>query len=169
MSDTSLGPGWWQASDGKWYAPREASDQPLPAPPAGPPAKQKSNPKAGRGCLVALVLAGAGVGLVIALSAGGSSGATFHPTVARVLPLDGNNLRVFIVWRNVGKAAGSDTCEMNTTIHNQFGDQVNIRVNAINTNGSVDPGSRQVLYDDIGVDSGDAPYVSAKDISFADC
>lgn len=22
MSDTSLGSGWWQASDGKWYPPR---------------------------------------------------------------------------------------------------------------------------------------------------
>jgi hypothetical protein len=22
MSDTSLGPGWWLASDGKWYPPR---------------------------------------------------------------------------------------------------------------------------------------------------
>ena len=21
MSDTAEGPGWWQASDGKWYAP----------------------------------------------------------------------------------------------------------------------------------------------------
>ena len=23
MSDTSQGPGWWQASDGKWYAPEQ--------------------------------------------------------------------------------------------------------------------------------------------------
>lgn len=28
MSDISQGPGWWQASDGKWYAPQ-------PAPAAG--------------------------------------------------------------------------------------------------------------------------------------
>jgi len=26
MSDESQGPGWWQASDGKWYAPEEAPD-----------------------------------------------------------------------------------------------------------------------------------------------
>ena len=31
MSDTSQGAGWWQASDGKWYAPRTASPQTLPS------------------------------------------------------------------------------------------------------------------------------------------
>jgi uncharacterized RDD family membrane protein YckC len=29
MSDTSQGPGWWQASDGKWYPPEQAP-QPVP-------------------------------------------------------------------------------------------------------------------------------------------
>ena len=33
MSDSSQGPGWWQASDGKWYPP--ASPPPSP-PPSGP-------------------------------------------------------------------------------------------------------------------------------------
>lgn len=33
MSDTSQGPGWWQASDGKWYPPEQAPGaQPAPAP-----------------------------------------------------------------------------------------------------------------------------------------
>lgn len=32
MSDVSQGPGWWQASDGKWYAPEERTDS-LPPPP----------------------------------------------------------------------------------------------------------------------------------------
>lgn len=32
MSDYSQGPGWWQASDGKWYPPQQASA----APAAGP-------------------------------------------------------------------------------------------------------------------------------------
>ena len=32
MSDTSQGPGWWQASDGKWYPPEQA--QPAAASPA---------------------------------------------------------------------------------------------------------------------------------------
>lgn len=36
MSDTPQGPGWWQASDGKWYPPEQ---QPPPAPetPGAPP------------------------------------------------------------------------------------------------------------------------------------
>jgi hypothetical protein len=40
MSDTSQGPGWWEASDGKWYPPEQhPSDQPpaTPAPPPRPP------------------------------------------------------------------------------------------------------------------------------------
>lgn len=30
MSDVSQGPGWWQASDGKWYPPRESDEPPGP-------------------------------------------------------------------------------------------------------------------------------------------
>lgn len=38
MSDFSQGPGWWQASDGKWYSPEQAPGaQPTPTP-ATPPA-----------------------------------------------------------------------------------------------------------------------------------
>ena len=33
MSDTSQGPGWWLASDGKWYPPESAP----PPPPSSPP------------------------------------------------------------------------------------------------------------------------------------
>ena len=32
MSDTSQGPGWWMASDGKWYPPHLASGEPQPQP-----------------------------------------------------------------------------------------------------------------------------------------
>lgn len=34
MSDVSQGPGWWQASDGKWYAPKVAPGVTAPPPPA---------------------------------------------------------------------------------------------------------------------------------------
>lgn len=41
MSDESQGPGWWKASDGKWYSPEQAPGaQPTPAPttpPSTPP------------------------------------------------------------------------------------------------------------------------------------
>ncbi len=30
MSDVSQGPGWWQASDGKWYPPQDAARAPAP-------------------------------------------------------------------------------------------------------------------------------------------
>ena len=38
MSDSAQGPGWWQASDGKWYAPDQqlAAPQPTLPPPAAP-------------------------------------------------------------------------------------------------------------------------------------
>lgn len=45
MSDQSQGPGWWQASDGKWYPPETPSGVPTPpsafsdpigSPPGGP-------------------------------------------------------------------------------------------------------------------------------------
>ena len=35
MSDVSQGPGWWQASDGKWYPPEQMPGTPAPA--AAPP------------------------------------------------------------------------------------------------------------------------------------
>lgn len=46
MSDFSQGPGWWQASDGKWYPPAQAptGSTYLPQPGAGPvPAKTGTN------------------------------------------------------------------------------------------------------------------------------
>jgi hypothetical protein len=47
MSDTSQGPGWWQASDGKWYSPEQHPDYQTPAPPpagASPPVGIPSGP-----------------------------------------------------------------------------------------------------------------------------
>lgn len=42
MSDFSQGPGWWQASDGKWYPP-----QPSAPPPTMPPPPQMGPPMGG--------------------------------------------------------------------------------------------------------------------------
>jgi hypothetical protein len=42
MSDTSEGPGWWLASDGKWYPPESSLPPPPPAAPMAPVA-QKTN------------------------------------------------------------------------------------------------------------------------------
>jgi len=38
MSDISQGPGWWQASDGKWYPPEQAPGATPPPIPGQPPA-----------------------------------------------------------------------------------------------------------------------------------
>lgn len=38
MSDTSQGPGWWQASDGKWYPPEQAPGATPGTPPSDPSA-----------------------------------------------------------------------------------------------------------------------------------
>ncbi len=46
MSDTSQGPGWWQASDGKWYPPEQA---PGYQPPAAAPVGGGGAPVAGGG------------------------------------------------------------------------------------------------------------------------
>lgn len=69
MSDQSEGPGWWLASDGKWYPPQSApqsATQPPPNygyPPVAPP-KEGMN-----GCLKAfLIVSGIGVILVIAFA-----------------------------------------------------------------------------------------------------
>jgi type II secretory pathway pseudopilin PulG len=37
MSDASQGPGWWLASDGKWYPPEPVAPKPAPPPPISPP------------------------------------------------------------------------------------------------------------------------------------
>ncbi len=37
MSDTQQGPGWWQATDGRWYAPETHPSRQVP-PPGPPPA-----------------------------------------------------------------------------------------------------------------------------------
>ena len=37
MSDVSQGPGWWLASDGKWYSPEQTPGYAAPVGPAAPP------------------------------------------------------------------------------------------------------------------------------------
>lgn len=49
MSDQSQGPGWWQASDGKWYPPEQAPgvQPPTTAPIGGPPTQPPATPPGG--------------------------------------------------------------------------------------------------------------------------
>lgn len=67
MSDdqsTPPGPGWWLASDGRWYPPESAA-QPQQTAPAWQPPPQAAPTKSGKGCLVALAIVGV-IGLLIA-------------------------------------------------------------------------------------------------------
>lgn len=69
MSDTSQGPGWWVASDGKWYPPQQATGTQEPAAPE--PAGDPSTPwwKAPVPLWLVVVIA------VLALGTGGVMGA----------------------------------------------------------------------------------------------
>ena len=53
MSDVSQGPGWWMASDGKWYPPEQhpnyVAPPPPPAPPPAPPAAPPPGPPSAAG------------------------------------------------------------------------------------------------------------------------
>ena len=66
MSDTSQGPGWFQASDGKWYPPAP------PAPPAAaaPSASKSVFKKAWFWILIVIVLMFGGCGIVVFGTAG---------------------------------------------------------------------------------------------------
>jgi hypothetical protein len=93
MSDQSQGPGWWQASDGKWYPPEQAATGTQPVTPGGPPPAAPGGPggpppyaapgaaAAGGGgagkiiaiVVVALLVVGGGVFLLTRDSGGGVS------------------------------------------------------------------------------------------------
>lgn len=63
MSDTSQGPGWWQASDGKWYPPEQAPGAPAGPPPGMPPAgPPMGGPPGGAPMGAPAAAGGAGVG-----------------------------------------------------------------------------------------------------------
>src|SRR5688572_21074630 len=52
MSDASQGPGWWRASDDKWYPPELApSVAAVPTAPAAP-----ATPPSSKGCLIAALV-----------------------------------------------------------------------------------------------------------------
>lgn len=73
MSDASQGPGWWQASDGKWYPPETAAGAAAPPPPgyAPPPEVKKGMPGCLKWGLVSLVIVVVlGVGCTALLSEG---------------------------------------------------------------------------------------------------
>lgn len=81
MSDTPQGPGWWQASDGKYYPPQgQAAPQGFAAPPL-PEGKQKGGClKYGLIVLLALVLLGVIAGAMSSSSDSGTQNAATTQT-----------------------------------------------------------------------------------------
>jgi hypothetical protein len=68
MSEQSQGPGWWRASDGKWYAPEQAP----PVQPMVAPAAAASNaPKIIVGVVIAVVLLAGGTAFALTRDSGG--------------------------------------------------------------------------------------------------
>ena len=65
MSEQSGGPGWWQASDGKWYPPEQAPTAPQPG--VDPTAPQPADGAPGYAAPAAAAGGGGGAGKVIAI------------------------------------------------------------------------------------------------------
>lgn len=142
---------------------------PQAATPHAPVRKRMNSTQRGFLIFVVFVLVLAAIGGIIGAVTGGGPSARVTGKVTNVVAVGGNTLRIYIIWTNSGKAAGSGACTLNTTVYNQFGDMVNIEVNSTNTNGSLKPGQSQNLYQDIGVNSGDAEYIKPSDVKILDC
>jgi len=139
-----------------------------PTPPTAP-AKTKAKPKSGFLMVVGLVIAVVVVIIAIAVSSGGGARAHFTAKVTSVIALDSHTVRLYILWTNDGKASGSESCILDTTVTNQFGDKVNVEVNSTSTNGNLQPGANQLLHQDIGVNNGDAKFIKPIDVAFNNC
>lgn len=151
----------------------------LTASPSGPPqaaprpTASGGRPQASRrGCLTGIVVV-IGVIIIIAIvSALASNGksADIKAKATSVVALNGNTVRIYMDFTNVGKTSGgSSTCIINTTVYDQFGDEVNVETNETGTNHNIAPGGHELLYQDIGVNNGDAQYVKPSDVSITDC
>ena len=70
MSDTLQGPGWWRASDGKWYPPEVHPNYSPSTPPPPPPVAHTAPPKTSGMAIASLVLSLAwvfGLGSLLAI------------------------------------------------------------------------------------------------------
>ena len=190
MSDTSQGPGWWLASDEKWYSP-ESKPQPEAPPPAlrqatpprYPPSASRTTAlrkkinrfekKINRKRVGILVIGIILLIIINALAAGGGgsggSGGSVTPEVQSVRAFDSNEVRISINWVNSGSSPASASCVITTTVYNQSGDLVNVPVNPTDTDGNVPAHSSQLLYQYIGVDSGDAQFLTKSDVFVGTC
>jgi hypothetical protein len=140
------------------------------APRPSSPRRKSNRQKTKVGTWIALaIIVAFFAGLVIFAMTSSKTTISFTVAPQSVKPLNANLIRVFIRWNNTGSTAGSDTCVMDTEVHNQFGDLVNTEVNSVGTNGDVQPEQIQVVYQDIGVNAGDSRFITIGDITFSGC
>jgi hypothetical protein len=124
VSNTSQGPGWWQANNGKWYPPDKVSPD-LPSPP-----KETLGAK---GCLLGLLGVVLVVGVIMGLFYGGfaidhaiTGRARFTSHVDSYQPMDSSHLAIYISVTNVGSKAGVPQCQVEalSADHSDNGDAV---------------------------------------------
>ena len=159
-----------------WHDKRLGTDRMAPSavtptgtPPTAP-AETEAKPKRDSLRLVGLVIAVVVVIFIaIAVSSGRDARAHFTVKVTSVVALDPNTVRLHILWMNDGKASGSESCVFDTTVTDQFGDKVNIEVNSTSTNRNLKAGATRFLYEDIGVNNGDAKFIKPGDVVFNNC
>lgn len=112
MSEQSGGPGWWQASDGKWYPPEPVTTQLPTAPPPGPPPGPPTGPPTGQ-----IPPPPPYVAPAAAAGAGGGAGKVVAIVVVLALLAGGG---AFLLTRDSGGGGGNvaDFCKKADVIQN---------------------------------------------------
>jgi len=111
------------------------------------------------------------VGAIVVLASGRGSGqsAEVRGKVTSVSALDSSVVRLAILWTNHGRTSGSANCTINTTVRDKSGDDVIVEHSSTSTNGKLKPGATRLLYADIGVNNGDARFVTPGDVRITRC
>jgi hypothetical protein len=145
------------------------ANPPPPPPPSMPVPVGTGKKRAAIGCLTALVVVVVAVAIIAGVASSGPRAKIVGHAYA-VVPLTGNLVRVYMEFTNTGKASGtSSSCQLETNVYNEFGDNVNYEVNQTAPNGNLKPGQSQRIYQDIGVNNGDAAYTKLKGITITSC
>ena len=112
MSDTSQGPGWWLASDGKWYAPQQQSA----AAPASPEQKKKFYKRVWFWLLVAVVVLFGGCAALIT-GAGVAVNHAAHVTHTIVYSVTGTGQANDITYSTFQEGAGQNGTAQVTNVN----------------------------------------------------
>lgn len=118
-----------------------------------------------------LVVVGVMIAIIVsAVSGGGGPSAKITATIESVTPLDAQHVRVYVMWDNIGKGTGTESCVINVTAYTQFGDEDGSGSDSTEPNNPLKPGQTALQYQDIVVTDNHAGGVtSTKDASITDC